>query len=422
MRVFFSPVSIFFGVAIFFGSVGLVPLALVPLALAMPPGGMGGGAHEGYGQGLPSDDLPVGVLTVKVVAGGNMAWPHVGAKVELMVGPTGETSQATIATGKDGRARFTGLMPGTTYRARVKGVTASTARSQVVTMPQQGGLRLLLSTPGAPASRPANASGAARAEKTTSKSAAPHKVGKTHDVSVLSLISGTHVLGQVGEGSVQFMQVLVLNNASKDSFDPGQGLVFPLPQGARNPGLGAGSQGKLRVSDGAKSVVLVSSLPPGTTTMRFTYQMVFESSRLDFLQVLPVRQEPALFAITNNPMVELQGPAIERRELRDQGKGVKLPVYILRAMAPKSGLEFTLTELPYRDQTLRNVTIGVSIALFLWGVFGVAFGGRRARARGRLLDELAALMATHEAGGLPEEGFVKERAELLRQLRCTWDE
>jgi hypothetical protein len=116
-----------------------VSFAAVSLSADAMPGGGKMGDHGGYGQPLPSAELAVGELTVKVV-GQNIADKKVGVDVELV---HGAAVIATSKTNAEGRARFKGLEPGKRYVARIKN-GANVIESQSIACPAQGGVRVLL--------------------------------------------------------------------------------------------------------------------------------------------------------------------------------------------------------------------------------------------------------------------------------------
>src|SRR5688500_18727214 len=99
------------------------------------------------GVPLPSGELPVGTITVRVVRGA-VSNNIPNQKVELTIG--GVTRESS--TGASGRAEFPGLKPGDRVQAFAT-VDGTRLESQVITMPAQGGGRVMLvaTDPGAAA-------------------------------------------------------------------------------------------------------------------------------------------------------------------------------------------------------------------------------------------------------------------------------
>lgn len=93
------------------------------------------------GKPLPSPDLAVGLVTVKVVAG-NASAPVVGTDVTLVVNDVPRQARTDSA----GRASFPGLPPGATAVAKVLDEDKAAHESEKFTIPDSGGTRILLTT------------------------------------------------------------------------------------------------------------------------------------------------------------------------------------------------------------------------------------------------------------------------------------
>ena len=93
------------------------------------------------GKPLASSDLPVGTVTVKVVAGTPTS-PVVGTDVTLMVNDAPRQAR----TDAGGRASFPGLPVGATVIAKVLDEDKKPHESEKFTIPESGGMRLLLTT------------------------------------------------------------------------------------------------------------------------------------------------------------------------------------------------------------------------------------------------------------------------------------
>ena len=99
------------------------------------------------GRPLPSPELPIGTVTVKVI-GASISDRLVGVTVRLMShAPSGIKEIAAVSTGPDGRARFDNLSRKRTYVAHISaGDSKKPIVSHVFQLPESGGVRLLLST------------------------------------------------------------------------------------------------------------------------------------------------------------------------------------------------------------------------------------------------------------------------------------
>ncbi|HET7502943.1 MAG TPA: carboxypeptidase-like regulatory domain-containing protein [Kofleriaceae bacterium] len=93
------------------------------------------------GKPLPSPDLPVGTVSVRIVAG-SAASPVVGTTVTLIVNDAPREARTDSA----GRATFAGLPPGASVVAKVTDADKAEHASDVFTVPESGGARVMITT------------------------------------------------------------------------------------------------------------------------------------------------------------------------------------------------------------------------------------------------------------------------------------
>jgi len=117
--------------ALALGALGVV-LAAAPAAAQMA------GA---LGKPLPSPDLPVGTVTVRIVAG-SASSPVVGTEVTLVVNNVPREARTDSA----GRASFAGLPVGATVIAKALGEDKAEKASEPFTIPETGGIRVMITT------------------------------------------------------------------------------------------------------------------------------------------------------------------------------------------------------------------------------------------------------------------------------------
>jgi hypothetical protein len=117
--------------ALALGALGIV-LAAAPAAAQMA---------AALGKPLPSPDLPVGMVTVRIVAG-SASSPVVGTAVTLVVNDVPREARTDSA----GRASFPGLPPGATAIAKVVGEDKAEKTSEPFTIPESGGMRVMITT------------------------------------------------------------------------------------------------------------------------------------------------------------------------------------------------------------------------------------------------------------------------------------
>jgi len=93
------------------------------------------------GKPLPSPDLPVGTVSVRIVAGSSAA-PVVGTDVTLIVNTTPRVARTDSA----GRATFAGLPVGATVVAKVIDADKAEHASEEFAIPDAGGSRVMITT------------------------------------------------------------------------------------------------------------------------------------------------------------------------------------------------------------------------------------------------------------------------------------
>lgn len=120
------------------------------------PAPMAGLPAPMLGKPLYSGELPVGVVTVRVI-GQSLQDARSSVQVDLLQLTTagdGIEHTHTQVTGSDGRVRFEGLAAGKSYRATIKVADSNVVTSETFSLPTSSGVRLMLSTT---ASAPATA-------------------------------------------------------------------------------------------------------------------------------------------------------------------------------------------------------------------------------------------------------------------------
>lgn len=502
-------------------------LLVTATAWTMPSGDPGQGhGNSVFGQPLESGDLPVGVLTVKVV-GQDISDGKAGITVQLLDVHDGkEHLHGSAKSGSNGRARFEGLRAGASYRAIIEGTKASVSRSPTFTMPASAGVRMALSllAPSAAGNPHAgnphvgnphagqghggpgkakDESGAAKLKiapeltpdklrvrvrdasggkpivgsslrlrrgklslesKTGADGQAVMTVpagkeaytvsvqhdgidyasdkllppteggqeltfsvfGRSADLGALSLGQGSHLLARIGANGVGFLQVLALTNTSSKLLDPGSaGLRIPLPRGAAGVQLGAEQRTFARLSKKRDAVIVTRPLPPGTLTLRVSYDLPSKNGSLVFVQQLPVAMTSSILAITNNKLVKATGPSVGKRvQRRMGGSDAQMSFFKLLPQGAGQRFEMTLFDLPYHDRRPTYVVLGGASLMVLWAFFALLGAGRRMaqgeKRREELLDQLARLAHEHERGELAAEPYAEKRAPLMTELRRRW--
>ncbi len=397
-----------------------VSLATPSASWAMPGAGGGkGGMHHAYGQPLLASDLPVGMVTVKVVGKG-VADKRVGVAVTLVPeGGGAEAAKIVKYTGADGRARFAGLTPGKRYQALL-GAKGVEQRSAVFGIPKGGGVRLLMSGGSAPAGAhgtgPKSAKGSISAAKAGGKASVSRK--PTRDRKTLGLAGGTHLRGQVGKGGLSFMQVFELLNRGQAPIDPGpEGIVLPAPEGAVGLAVGRNEEALAQVAKDGRSVRITGLIKPGKTRLHITFKLLTDGPRLDYRQRMGLPMGYSLVAIMNNNDLSMIGPRYQRHEMRGETK-----VFLFRPVKAGGSFEFTLSDIPYHDPTLRNLTLVAAALLLIWALLSSVGARARREGRQRMRDELLERLVDLAERDATSSGRddAKQREKLLAELRPIW--
>jgi hypothetical protein len=243
----------------------------------------------------------------------------------------------------------------------------------------------------------------------------------------LELGEGTHLMSQVGEGALSFMQVINLVNSGDKLYDPGeQGLALPLPRGATGVEIGDEYRDVMELvpprGAGPAEIRFTAPVPPGGFSIRYFYTLPYDRPELAFQMRVPLKTARVMLAFINGQGLQLEGPDVAGRERRALSSGHEglAEVFYLRPVAAGGSLAATISGLPHRDQRQTWGVLALSALLLLWGV-GAALVAprwrqRRQLRRERLLDELASL---ERRSGADKDD--PRRREILRDLRGVWD-
>ena len=344
------------------------------------------------GMPLPAPELPAGTLTVRVVRGAvtnNVA----SQKVELTVG----TSTREGTTDTTGRAEFTGLRPGQQVQARTT-VDGARAESQVITVPSQGGVRVMLVVPGE-----------------TAEAAVPQSGAVTFG-------GESRFIVERGDESLNVFYVLDIVNPARTPVETDGPLIFDLPSGATGATLLEGSTAQATV--GGSRVTVTGPFAPGTTALQIAYELPYRGARVTIEQKLPAALPVLAAAGEVTGGVTMASPQFA--SMRDMEAG-GLPFKVGNGPAIPAGGTLTLTfdNLPHHPRWPRFMALGVAVAIMIGGlVFGFAAKpskhtvGRRALqdARAARFAELAALEEGRSSGAVSEAHYAAERSRIVASL------
>lgn len=358
------------------------------------------------GVPLPAGELPIGTLTVRVVRG-SLSNNLPDQPVELTV--NGARRQAR--TDASGRAEFNGLRPGDQVRASTT-VDGTPVTSQVITMPSQGGIRVMLVV-----GQVSEAGQAGTAPTSPTQLAEP-----------MEPVPGAVVFGgesrfivERGDEALNVFYVLEILNTARAPVSPPAPLVFDLPSGAVSASLLPGSTPQATVS--GSRVTVTGPFAPGVTPLQIGYELPYRGSRATVTQELPAPLPQLAAAGETTGGVTMTSPLFAAsREMNAEGR-----TYLVGngpGLAAGGTLTLMFDGLPHHPRWPRFAALGVAVAILIGGfVFAFAPGGRSqapaddpVAMRESHLDAVAILERRRAAGEIDEEAFERERERLMSAL------
>jgi hypothetical protein len=231
-----------------------------------------------------------------------------------------------------------------------------------------------------------------------------HALARTSDDSVVTIGEGARIILQMREDTLQFLEMLPLQNKSDKLFDPGPGAVeIPLPKEFTGAEAGE-SDRKLEIRQN-HGVAVHGTISPkkalgevddkaAGNEISFGFVLPYQGDTREFTQAVP--NGIGLFTLITEqlPGLEVTGPGIGARESRESN-GRKYWVMPGQAVPAGGVITFTITGLPTIDHTGRVIS-----AVLTLGLIGLAimFARRpRDEARKAAASERERLTARREA-------------------------
>jgi len=371
---------------------------------ATRPGGVQGAPPATMMSGVPLPDpqLPVGTLTIRVVRGA-LTNNLPNQKVELTV--SGERREAT--TDAAGRAEFRALGPGDRVQAFTI-VDGARVESQVIAMPAQGGVRVMLVAP--------DAGSAAQEAEDAKLRSAPAQPG------VVVFGGESRFIVERGDEALNVFYVLDISNTARTPIATTAPLIFDLPSGAQGVTLLEGSTPQATVS--GSRVTVTSPFAPGNTPLHIAYELPYRGSRVTIEQKLPAAlRDLAVAGETTGGVTMTSAQFQTTRDMTNEGKAFK--VGNGPGLAAGGTMAITFDNLPHHARWPRFTALGIAVAILIGGLV-LAFSKPRAEAaadRKALADarhsrfqQLESLEAARRNGGVSAEDYAMERARLVGEL------
>ena len=303
------------------------------------------------GVPLPTADLPVGTITVRLIRG-SLSNPLPGQRVEI----TGD-AQASGTTNESGRAEFPNLRPGATIKATAV-VDGEKLESQQIQVPAAGGIRVMLVATDPEAQK--------RAEQDQQLARGPAQRG------TVVLGDQSRFVFELGDEGLNVFNIVQILNTARVPVEPTTPVSFELPAAAERTALLEGSSPLAAVAKGRVDVK--GPFPPGMTLVQFAYTMPLAGDAITIRQVVPAQlSQLTVVAQKVGDMRLVSSQLAQQRDMESEGR-----IYILAqgpAVAAGGALEFRFTGLPHTSVWPRNLALGLAI-LILGGGAWISVRGR----------------------------------------------
>jgi hypothetical protein len=355
-------------------------------------------------SGLPRvvDNLPDGTISVRLVRG-QLSNNIIGQPVDLHMGGRVQTAK----TDETGRAEFRGITPGTAVTI-VAIVNQERLESQAFTVPEKGGVRLLLA---------ASAPGAA------GQAAAPAQKGG------VAFGGDTRIIVDFGEDGLLVYYLLDIVNRGSVPVESSAPVVLETPSGAQGTSLLEDSSRQAVVS--GRRVTFAGPFQPGHTAVNISYEIPYSGSTLDIAQPMPVPLENPTVMLRKVGSVNLTSPQLSGRQDGQFG-GRAYIVCVGPPVVEGATLRVSLTGLPHYSRVPWIVTFALSGLAFgggMWAAFRARPGGGSAEhlrqlkvRRAKAFGDLQRIEEQRRAGTIDASRYAARRAALVAQLEQIYGE
>lgn len=357
------------------------------------------------GMPLPVGDLDTGTVSVRVV-GADLADTIAGVRVELHGG--GRTWEAT--TDEEGRATFTGLMPGTTVHAMAL-VNGRQIESRDFQVPAQGGMRVMLSAAGG---------------ATAAADGHTHVTGPVEPGTVVFGGQSRFIVELIDEALEVYYLFEVANPAETAvSTEP---IVIMLPEAAVRTTVLEGSSPAVTAE--GRRVTITGPFPPGRIIANVAYHLPYSGPRVRIEQPLPVALSQVSTVVRRFGDLTFSSPqVVSRNEMQSEGQSY----YVGGGpgLAAGSTIVFDLGGLPHRPSWPKNVALVLALGVLGIGVWTIVAAGSRpeetlvktlSARRDQLMGELVKIERQHRGGHGDQRRYAARRRELLSQLERIYAE
>ncbi len=384
---------------------GVVLALAAVIAVAVPAGAQMPDVRQMSGIPMPSADVPVGTIVVRVIRG-DLSNNLPNQPVELHVG--GRVLKAE--TDETGRATFSGVPIGSDAHA-ITTVDGERLESSHIELGPAAGVRVMLAA-GAGAGAPA--------------AAAPVPAGPVVEGDV-TFGGQSRIQVEFDDDRVEVFYLLEVVNRTASPVNPKSELSFTLPDDAESPAMLEGSSTQAQVR--GHVVTISGPFAPGTTPVQVAFALTPGRANRVLSQALPAAWEQVQVIVSQAGAVQVASEQFASNTVMPgEGRGFHLGTG--PALAAGKELRVTLSGLPVRSRAGRWLAMLLAVVLLAGGAW-TAWGGNRVSAadarraelearRQKLMQELARVEGQRRAGDSLK--LTARREELIGQLERVYGE
>jgi len=378
---------------------------LSPAPVFAQMGGVGGSGMPDpkamSGIPLPSETVPVGTVTVRLVRG-QLSNTISGHPVEFSV----DTRKQTVSTDASGRAALPNVPGGALVQA-VAVVDGERLESQEFQMPPQAGVAMLLAA--------------------TDKGAAG-RMAKEAVPGTVRLGGQSRIVTQFDDSELQVFYVLEIVNGASTPVKTAGPIVFDMPEGAKGTTVIEGST-PLAFARGTQ-VTVEGPFAPGATSLQIACTLP-QSGEATIALKLPITLDQATVVAEKTGDMVLTSAQLPN--VRESADGAKRFLFGSGpGLAAGQVLSFELQGLPHHPLWPRNLALVLAVVILGaggWAAFrpggapGKVLARRQLEARREKLFDEAARLDRQIAAGTSDQGRkVARRAEIVAELEKIYGE
>jgi hypothetical protein len=237
----------------------------------------------------------------------------------------------------------------------------------------------------------------------------------------------SRVILEFQDDNLQVFYLLDIVNNARTPIDVGEPLFIVLPEGAIGAGALEGSSTQATVQ--GDRIRINGPFAPGMTQVQVGYRFPYSGDTAVLTQQWPAVFEQLFVAAEKVGNLQMSSPQFAQQQNANAG-GAPFVMATGGRLNAGDTLTITLSGLPHRSTTLRNIGIGAGVAILLAG-FWAAFTGPRARRnqvqeltkrKEKLLADLVALEEQRRQQKVDERRYVSRRQALVSQLERVMGE